>query len=50
MYKSVFSREEVMFEYKLCSKKYLRENIIELEILSARCSRNLIANFNLKEG
>ena len=50
MYKSVFSREEVMFEHKLCSKKNLREKIIELEILSARCPRNLIANFNLKEG
>ena len=48
MYRSVFSREEVMYEYNLYSRrKYLRANTKDLQKLSAR---NLIANFSKKEG
>ena len=48
MYRSVFSREEVMHEYNLYSRrKYLRANTKDVQKLSAR---NLIANFSKKEG
>jgi hypothetical protein len=48
MYRSIFSREEVMHEYNLYSRrKYLRVNTKGVQKLSAR---NLIANFSKKEG